>query len=165
MGGPGKREKKTGGNTPANRNTLEPGRGRQYHQTEADDTMELDRRQVAWIEERIARAAEKAKEQKAPLTVERMAAELGIDVHTFRAYLAPDYLPPTKHAALVMQALRDASAQATASVLEHALGRGSGQNMHLLYLKQYAGFGIPEGAGEDGTQTDPVIFFGEDELC
>lgn len=125
--------------------------------------MELDRRQVAWIEERISRAADKAKEQKAPLTVERMAAELGIDVHTFRAYLSPDYVPPTKHAARVRQALRDASAEATASVLEHALGRGSGQNMHLLYLKQYGGFG-PSEDGEEADPGDPVVFLGEDEL-
>lgn len=150
-----------------------PGPKRDIEITEAKHHMELDRRQVAWIEERIARAADKAKEQKAPLTVERMAAELGIDGHTFRAYLSPDYVPPTRHAARVRQALQNASAEATASVLEHALGKGSGQNMHLLYLKQYGGFGPPPDGGdsetcgeggEGGGDSGPVVFLGEDEL-
>mgnify|MGYP001151231650 CR=1 FL=1 len=54
--------------------------------------------------------------------------------------------------------LRDAYEQANASVVEYAIKRGSSANMHMLYLKQYAGYRDGEApAGE------PVLFVGEEE--
>ena len=47
----------------------------------------------------------------------------------------------------------------SASVVEYAMKRGSSANMHMLYLKQYAGYRDGEApAGE------PVLFVGEEEV-
>ncbi len=119
----------------------------------------LERRPPQQVEEALARAAAYAAENKVPLTVERLAAELGMSVTALRRYLAEDYRPPAGGREAV-EAVRRAAQQATASVVEYALTRGSSANMHMMYLKQYAGYGD----GETAAPTEPVIFRGEEDV-
>ena len=98
--------------------------------------------------------------RRVPLTAERLAAELQLDGETFRRYVDPSYRPEDPAFEPALQAIRIANTQAVASVLEHALTKGSGVNMHMLYLKQYAGY-------TDRAAADPVTevrFCGENDL-
>ena len=65
-------------------------------------------------------------------------------------------------------AIRKAAGEATASVMEHALRRGSGANMHMLYLKSHAGYDSDKGGkaarDEGGERVPPVIFLGEEDI-
>ena len=64
-------------------------------------------------------------------------------------------------------AIRKAGGEATASVMEHALRRGSGANMHMLYLKNHAGYDVDKsktGREEPGLPEGPVVFVGEEEI-
>ena len=110
------------------------------------------------MKEAIARAEEYAAAHKVPLTVERLAAELDIGVTALRRYLEDGYTPKGR-ARAVVEAVRAAAGQATASVMEYALTRGSSANMHMMYLRQYAGYGE-----ESGGAREPVIFDGEQEI-
>ena len=110
------------------------------------------------VREAIDRAKAYAASNKVPLTVERLAAELSLPVTALRRYLREDAaLPPRGRAAV--EALRDAAGQATASVIEYAMSRGTSPNMHMMYLKQYAGYGEEEMASGE-----PVIFEGERDV-
>ena len=93
-----------------------------------------------------------AREQDVPLTVERLAAELHMD--------APEFcrLVKEKGRENWRVILRDAYEQANASVVEYAMKRGSSANMHMLYLKQYAGY------REEEAPREPVLFCGEEQL-
>ena len=75
-----------------------------------------------------------------------------------------DFLPGSEEASYI----RKAGGAATASVIEHALRRGSGANMHMLYLKNHAGYDGEKGGkaarSEDGEQKPPVIFLGEEDI-
>lgn len=108
---------------------------------------------VADVERAVETAAAYAKEQDVPLTVERLAAELHMDAVEFCRLAKGEGREAWR---LV---LRDAYEQANASVVEYAMKRGSSANMHMLYLKQYAGY-------RDGEETagEPVVFAGEGEL-
>ena len=106
----------------------------------------------------IARAEEYAAAHKVPLTVERLAAELDIGVTVLRRYLEEEY-QPTGRSRAVVEAVRAAAGQATASVMEYALTRGSSANMHMMYLRQYAGYGK-----ETGGASEPIVFDGEQEI-
>lgn len=119
----------------------------------------LEGRNLAEVKEGIERAAAYATEHKVPLTVERLAAELGISVTVLREYLREEYEPPPR-AQKVVEAVRQAADEATASVMEYALTRGSSPNMHMMYLKQYAGYGEREVA----TGGTSVVFCGEEEI-
>lgn len=118
----------------------------------------LERRSLAAVKEAIARAEEYAAVHKVPLTVERLAAELDIGVTALRRYLEDGY-QPTGRARAVVEAVRAAAGQATASVMEYALTRGSSANMHMMYLRQYAGYGE-----ETGGKREPIVFDGEQEI-
>lgn len=119
----------------------------------------LEKRSLEEVNAAIERASEYAAVHKVPLTVERLAAELGLSVTALRRYLREDYEPPARVRAVV-EAVRRAADEATASVMEYALTRGTSPNMHMMYLKQYAGYGERETA-ESGTT---VVFRGEDEV-
>ncbi len=105
------------------------------------------------LRRRWARLRPTRKEQDVPLTVERLAAELHMDAAEFCR------LAREKGREGWRVLLRDAYEQANASVVEYAMKRGSSANMHMLYLKQYAGYRDGEApAGE------PVLFVGEEEV-
>ena len=117
----------------------------------------LERRTPHEVQEAVRRAEEYAAAHKVPLTVERLAAELDVSVTTLRRYLDDGYTPRGKSREVV-EAVRRAAAQATASVMEYALTRGSSANMHMMYLKQYAGY------GEETAHGEPVVFEGTEEI-
>ena len=118
----------------------------------------MERRSLADVKAAIARAEEYAAAHKVPLTVERLAAELDIGVTVLRRYLEEEY-QPTGRSRAVVEAVRAAAGQATASVMEYALTRGSSANMHMMYLRQYAGYGK-----ETGGASEPIVFDGEQEI-
>lgn len=120
---------------------------------------ELEKLTLAQTRAAIARAESYAEERQVPLTVERLAAELGVPVTALREVLREDY-EPSARAKKVVEAIRRAAGEATARVVEYAMTRGSSPNMHMMYLKQYAGYG--EKAETEGGE--PVIFRGEEEL-
>lgn len=109
---------------------------------------------VSRVRAAVRRAREYAQEKKAPLTAERLAAELHIDMEEYRRLVAAQPPAGGEGAAL----LRAADAQATASVVEHAMSRGTGVNMHLLYLKNHAGY------AESGGEGQAVRFTGEEDI-
>lgn len=120
----------------------------------------LEKRRLEEVTAAIERASEYAAAHKVPLTVERLAAELGLSVTALRRYLREEYEPPAR-ARAVVEAVRRAADEATASVMEYALTRGTSPNMHMMYLKQYAGYGEREATAEAGAT---VVFRGEDEI-
>lgn len=121
----------------------------------------VDLNKPAKVRAAIRRAVEYADEHKVPLTAERLAAELQMDGDTFRLYIDPAYQPEEESMRPALQAIRSANTQAVASVLEHALSKGSGVNMHMLYLKQYAGYAEAAAVGETGAV---VRFCGEADI-
>ena len=138
----------------------------------------LERRRPEEIAAAIERAAAYAREQDVPLTAERLAAELEMRLDTLHAIARGEYLPAVdkahpsagaRRAAKNAQAIRRACGEATASVVEHAMRRGSGTNMHLLYLKNNAGYDSREKEPEKekadkGGGRPPVIFAGEEDI-
>lgn len=117
----------------------------------------MEQRTAEEVAAALSRAEEYAASHKVPLTVERLAAELSLSVAALRRYLSDDYVPRGRSREVV-EAVRRAARQATASVMEYALTRGSSANMHMMYLKQYAGY------GEEQTAVEPVVFDGEQEI-
>ena len=125
----------------------------------------LSRRSIAKIKAAIEEATTYAEEKKVPLTAERLAAALDMDIALFRTIVdgryAEEKVSPTELTAKV-SLIQHAFSEATASVMEHAMGRGSSANMHMLYLKENAGY------GEKGDSTlpavAPVIFVGEEDI-
>jgi hypothetical protein len=63
-------------------------------------------------------------------------------------------------------AIRRAGGEATASVMEHAMQRGSSPNMHMLYLKNNAGYDLDKTgkASKEEEAMPPVIFVGEEAI-
>lgn len=110
------------------------------------------------VREAIDRAKAYAAANKVPLTVERLAAELSVSVTELRRYLQEDAPVPARGRAAA-EALRGAAGEATASVIEYAMSRGTSPNMHMMYLKQYAGYG-----DEGAPAGEPVIFEGERDV-
>lgn len=113
---------------------------------------------AAWVRAAVQRARDYAREQGVPLTAERLAAELGIHVTEFRRLVREEVSKDRKKEA-VREILRGAYEEANASVVEHAMKRGTSANMHMLYLRQYAGY-----RDEEEKTAQPVIFSGEEEL-
>lgn len=111
----------------------------------------------ARVKAAIRRAEAYAQERKVPLTAERLAAALHISVAQYQRLVAGEQpLPPAGEKAAAL--LRAADAEATASVVEHAMLRGTSVNMHLLYLKRHAGY------AEKGEELMTVRFTGEDQV-
>lgn len=121
--------------------------------------MGMDLSHIGKVRAAIRRAAQYAQENQVPLTAERLAAELQMDGDTYRQYINPAYQPEDSAWTPALQAIRIANTQAVASVLEHALTKGSGVNMHLMYLKQYAGY-EERATGANGN----IVFLGEDQI-
>lgn len=107
--------------------------------------------------EAIAKAKRYAAEQRVPLTVERLASELKIPLEEFRSCLQGGGERGKRK--VLLHILRQAAEEANASVLESALSRGSSVNMHLQYLRQYAGYG-----DQREEQAPTIVFRGEEDL-
>ena len=121
----------------------------------------LEGRKTAEVAEAIRRAKEYAAEQGVPLTAERLAAELEMDLEEFHRVVRGISHPGSGKAALI----RAAYGEATASVMEHAMKRGTSPNMHILYLKNNAGYDRDDRDGEEeSTQHPVVVFVGEEAI-
>ena len=120
--------------------------------------------------ESIAAAIETAKSyaaaQDVPLTAERLAAALDMDLELFRQIARGRLSARSPSVRRKAELLRRADREATASVVEHAMRRGSGANMHLLYLKNNAGYDKekPGGKGEATADYPPVVFIREEDI-
>ena len=127
----------------------------------------LERRRLKDIEEAIGRAKAYAVEQEVPLTVERLAAEMEMDLTLLHRILQGKVAAKSPGMRAKVAAIRKAGGEATASVMEHALRRGSSANMHMLYLKNHAGYDSEKGgktAKDEGGTNPPVIFLGEEDI-
>ena len=128
----------------------------------------LERRRMADIQAAIERAKAYAAAQEVPLTVERLAAEMEMDLTLLRRILRGEVAAKSPGMKGKVAAIRKAGGEATASVMEHALRRGSSANMHMLYLKNHAGYDSEKGGktahNEGGEATPPVIFLGEEDI-
>ena len=128
----------------------------------------LERRRLRDIEDAIGRAKAYAAAQEVPLTVERLAAEMEMDLTMLHRILRGDVVANTKSMQAKVTAIRKAGGEATASVMEHALRRGSSANMHMLYLKNHAGYDSEKcgkaARDEGGGPIPPVIFLGEEDI-
>lgn len=122
--------------------------------------------------ESIGAAIEEAKAyaagQDVPLTAERLAAALDMDLTLFRQIVRGEYPTHTPLAKQKAALLIRADREATASVVEHAMRRGSGTNMHLLYLKNTAGYDKEKDRTgekkEEGSAYPPVVFIREEDI-
>ena len=127
----------------------------------------LKRRRLCDIEAAIARAKAYAEAQGVPLTVERLAAEMDMDLGLFHRILQGDISSSSGGMTAKIAAIQRAGGEATASVMEHALRRGTSPKMHILYLKNHAGYDVDKGkTGRDasGPSEGPVVFVGEEEI-
>ncbi len=122
----------------------------------------FERRRLADITAAIERAKTYAQEQDVPLTAERLAAELDMALGTIHAIARGEYNPSSRSGAEKAEAIRRACGEATASVVEHAMRRGSSTNMHLLYLKNMAGYEQDRNTKKE--ECPPVIFVGEEDI-
>lgn len=127
----------------------------------------LERRRLRDIEAAIARAKDYAADQGVPLTVERLAAEMDMDLALFHRILGMTDRAKSYGMAAKIAAIQRAGGEATASVMEHALRRGTSPNMHILYLKNHAGYDVDKsknGREESAPSEGPVVFLGEEEI-
>ena len=128
----------------------------------------LERRRLADIQAAIERAKAYAAAQEVPLTVERLAAEMEMDLTLLHCILRGEVAVKSPGMRAKVAAIRKAGGEATASVMEHALRRGSSANMHMLYLKNHAGYDSEKGGkaarDEGGEPIPPVIFLGEEDI-
>lgn len=119
------------------------------------------------IEAAIRRAKEYTQAQDVPLTAERLAAELDMDLKLFHSIAKEQVACRSTSTRQKVAAIRRACAEATASVVEHAMRRGSGANMHMLYLKNNAGYDKPpaeKNVNQHGGDMPPVVFIGEENI-
>ena len=128
----------------------------------------LEKRRLADIEAAIQRAKAYAAAQEIPLTVERLAAEMDMELGALCRILQGETQGTTRSAKAKIAAIRRAGGEATASVMEHALRRGTSPNMHILYLKNHAGYEgeTSQKAAKDTADAPlaPVIFVGEEAI-
>lgn len=127
----------------------------------------LEKRKPKEIAAAIQRAKNYAEQQDIPLTVERLAAELDMDLALFHAIVEGRMPCAGRSVEMKVAMIQRACGEATASVIEHAMRRGSGTNMHMLYLKNNAGYDKPkqEKSSKDADgDLPPVIFVGEENL-
>ena len=128
----------------------------------------VERRRLVDIQAAIERAKTYAAAQEVPLTVERLAAEMEMDLEMLHRILRGEVATNSRGMKAKVSAIRKAGGEATASVMEHALRRGSSANMHMLYLKNHAGYDSEKGGktahDEGGEAIPPVIFLGEEDI-
>ena len=127
----------------------------------------LEKRRLADIQSAIARAKTYAETQGVPLTVERLAAEMDMDLVLFHRILHGQETGKNRSQRTKIAAIQKAGGEATASVMEHAMRRGTSPNMHILYLKNHAGYDVEKGKTgreESGPSEGPVVFMGEEEI-
>lgn len=117
----------------------------------------LTNRRPDEIRAAIEQAKSIAAEKNAPLTVERLAAALDMDTSQLQAAAEGGWQGKSRREREVARLLQAAWREAMASVVEHALLRGSGASVHMQYLKSRL---EPSTASE----TRPVYFVGEEEL-
>lgn len=127
----------------------------------------LQRRRLCDIESAIVRAKDYAEAQGVPLTVERLAAEMDMELSLFHRILQGEVSSVSPGMKAKIAAIQRAGGEATASVMEHALRRGTSPNMHILYLKNHAGYDVDK--GKSGREVSvpsegPVVFVGEEEI-
>ena len=127
----------------------------------------LERRRLRDIEAAIRRAKAYAEAQGVPLTAERLAAEMDMDLSLFGRVLGMSDRAKSPGMAAKIAAIQKAGGEATASVMEHALRRGTSPNMHIMYLKNHAGYDVDKGKNgqeESAPSEGPVVFVGEEEI-
>ena len=125
----------------------------------------IERRRMADLQAAVERAKAYAEAQGIPLTVERLAAEMDMDLGLFQRILQGQITPKSVGTAQKINLLRRAAGEATASVMEHALKRGTSPNRHILYLKNHVGYdGDKHKTDADGPSEGPVVFMGEEEI-
>lgn len=128
----------------------------------------LEQRRLTDILAAIERAKAYTAAQEVPLTVERLAAEMEMDLALLHRILRGEIAAKSRGMKAKVAAIRKAGGEATASVMEHALRRGSSANMHMLYLKNHAGYDSDKGGKtarvEGGETVAPVIFLGEEDI-
>ncbi len=128
----------------------------------------LERRRLTDIQAAITRAKDYAEAQGVPLTVERLAAEMDMELALFHRVLEGQVTGKSGGMKAKIAAIQKAGGEATASVMEHAMRRGTSPNMHILYLKNHAGYDgdkTPKNGREDGSGPEgPVVFLGEEEI-
>ena len=127
----------------------------------------LQRRRLSQITAAIQRAKSYAEAQGIPLTVERLAAEMDMDLSLCQQILQGQIDGKSPGMREKIAAIQKAGGEATASVMEHALRRGTSPNMHILYLKNHAGYGednSKNGRDESAPSEGPVVFMGEEEI-
>lgn len=126
----------------------------------------LSKRSITTVRQAIAAAQAYAEEHKVPLTAERLAAALNMDLKIFRSIVDGSYTESgvsEEQNREKVSVIRNAFSEATASVMEHAMMRGSSANMHMLYLKENAGYG--ESVTISPVETAPVVFLGEQDIA
>ncbi len=127
----------------------------------------LERRRLSDIQAAIERAKAYAEAQGVPLTAERLAAEMDMDLEMFQEILQIQERGKSPGMKAKIAAIQKAGGEATASVMEHAMRRGTSPNMHILYLKNHAGYDMEKGKTgreESGPSEGPVVFVGEEEI-
>ena len=128
----------------------------------------LERRRLTDIQAAITRAQNYAEAQGVPLTVERLAAEMDMDLALFHRVLEGQITGKSVGMKAKISAIQKAGGEATASVMEHAMRRGTSPNMHILYLKNHAGYDGDKAAKTGREQQNgpegPVVFLGEEEI-
>ena len=123
----------------------------------------LGERSLAGVRAAIEAAKQYAADNKVPLTAERLAAALDMDLAVFHSIVEGRYREASAaDNTAKISAIQTAFCEATASVMEHAMQRGSSPNMHMLYLKANAGYG--EKDTEETITRAPVIICGEAEI-
>ena len=123
----------------------------------------LGKRSLACVRAAIEAAKQYAADNKVPLTAERLAAALDMDLAVFHSIVEGRYREASvADNTAKISAIQTAFCEATASVMEHAMQRGSSPNMHMLYLKANAGYG--EKDTEETVTRAPVIICGEAEI-
>ncbi|MBQ1950686.1 MAG: hypothetical protein II363_03715 [Clostridia bacterium] len=129
---------------------------------------DLQKRKIHDIEQAIERAKAYAQEQGVPLTAERLAAELDMDLSLFHRIVRGEIVSKGRLMQAKVAVIQRACGEATASVMEHAMQRGTSPNMHMVYLKNNAGYDLEKsaktGKGSDETPAPPVIFVGEEAI-
>jgi hypothetical protein len=127
----------------------------------------LAQRKPSEIKAAIRREKEYAQEQDIPLTAERLAAELDMDLELFHGIVQGACSCNSRSEQQKAALIQRACGEATASVVEHAMRRGSGTNMHMLYLKNNAGYDKPKSdknAKDTNGGQPPVVFIGEENI-
>ena len=127
----------------------------------------LKLRRLSDIQRAIDKAKKYAQKQGVPLTAERLAAELEMDLVYFRRVVDGSIEDDSRGMMAKVALIQRAFGEATASVMEHAMKRGSSPNMHILYLKNNAGYDPEKGekSGKtDHSSAEPVVFVGEERI-